>query len=750
MLAAFAAFAVVASFATIYGVQLHVEDAMASFQSSMTRGGQVDHLRLGALRQLARLRDVLDGRRQPNESYHAERDAFFVALEEYVRFAPAGTGAHDWTDLRHLAGALRQEFDHCLALAESDRQAARQLMNERIAKDLGPALGSRLQSARTALDDSRQRSVDSLVATHTQVLILAAVVGASGAGLVAIGAALIRRWLMVPIGRLQRAVEEFGRGSLELRLEAASNDELGALGATLNRMAASLVEARADLRRSEAKYRSLFENLRDAVVICDADGNLVECHDGDARLLARETGEHVGCHLLDVWPHWRSGRTDWVSLIDYVMTSGRQFRAVAVVLPCGDGTGDDAVVDLVAYPVEYGDVRYAAIVLRDVSERRRLEEQVRQAEAMEATVTFARGVAHDFNNLLTSAIGRLSLVEPTIADPQQRERIRAAARACWQAAGLSSRLLNFANASEGYPQVFCLDEVVDLILSSLDEDLLEGIRLVREGDPSVLVRIDRDHLTRVVLNLIRNACEAMPNGGGLRIRTESGPAAGAVADQASSRCAVLTVADTGCGMTQEVRQRVFEPFFTTKEGKSRRGRGMGLAVVYAAVRSAGGSIRVESQVGVGTEFQIHLPAGEGTPEPADIPTGRGWLEGGSGTILLVEDDQAMLRTCAEAFEECGYSVITAEGVCDAQAKVAASRSGGVDLAVIDVHLPDGNGVHLAAELVRASPGLRLVFISGFAGTEVPSELEPHVRARLLKPFHLDTLARAVSAALADP
>ena len=751
LLSAFAVFAVVASFATIYGVQLHVESAVTSFHRSMDQTGQVDHLRLAVRDQVARLRDVVNGVREPDESYLAEQDALFITLEEFVRFAPSCPSSFDWEEILRLTRSLRKEFKRCRTLARDSRtDDARRLLNERIQGDLLAALDARLQTARTVLDDSRRQSVSDLVATNTQVLILAAVVGVMGAGLVAVGAALIRRWLMTPISRLQKAIEEIGRGNLGLRIELGDNGELNALGDTLNRMAASLVKAQSDLHTSEEKYRSLFANLRDAVVICDVGGRVVEHHDGDAHLLGDENAANIGRHLLAIWPLWRSGTIEWSSLIDHVMRSGTQFRAAAAVLQRGDGGDEDVVVDLVAYPVEYGDARYAAIVLRDVTERERLAKQARQAETMEATVTLARGIAHDFTNLLTSATGTLSLLERNVSDTKQRERIETAARACWQAAGLASRLLNFATSNEGHPQVFCLAEVVELILHSLDEELLDAIQVRCDCDESVLVKIDRDQLTQIILNLIRNACEAMPGGGELRIKAEPATMNGIAGVQAGAKYSVLSIADSGSGMTPEVKQRIFEPFFTTKGRHAHHGRGMGLAVVYAAVNNAFGSIRVESHVGVGTEFQVHLPTGEGAPAPVELPVCTDPVKTGTGTIFLVEDNRSMLQACTEALERWGYSVVAADCGSDAQSMVASVRGHALDLAVIDVDLPDGNGLALARELLNANPKLRLIFTTSFTDIDLPKELEPQVRARLLKPFRFHTLAQTVSKTLSRP
>jgi two-component system cell cycle sensor histidine kinase/response regulator CckA len=421
---------------------------------------------------------------------------------------------------------------------------------------------------------------------------------------------LVRRWIIVPIRDLQEATREFGRGNLGFRLAARSPDELGALGQAMNGMAEGLARAQADLQVSEAKYRSLFRNLRDATLICDAQGVVLECHDGDTNLLGEMTQVCVGRSLLDIGPQGHAETPDWSALIGQVLTQSAQVRLSDLRLRRGANGEKTAIVDLVAYPVEFGPVRCVAVVLRDVTERRQLERQTRHAEAMEATVTFARGVAHDFNSLLTSAIGSLSALKPEIGNGLLAERIRRALRACGQAAGLSKALLGFAGGDRGNPEVLCLRETVELILESLDEAFFEGVRLRTDLSKSVSVNIDRDQLTQIVLNLIRNAREAMPDGGELSVKVGAGrPPTSPDADGRPTH-AILVVADTGCGLSANVKERLFEPFFTTKGRAARRSRGLGLAVVYAAVKNADGFIQAEGEPGVGATFGVYLPLAE--------------------------------------------------------------------------------------------------------------------------------------------
>lgn len=271
---------------------------------------------------------------------------------------------------------------------------------------------------------------------------------------------------------------------------------------------------------------------------------------------------------------------------------------------------------MVAYAVEYGQGRHIAIVLRDVTQRQRLERQARRAEAMSAALTLARGVAHDFNNLLTSTMGTLSQLA---ADGGDGQRVQTALRACRHAAALARKLLEFASGDHGHPQLLCLRRTTELILQSFDESFFDRIRVHTEWAPAALVMIDPDQLTQIVLNMLQNAREAMPDGGQLRIAVEAVTASNPLDGGRAGPFAVLTVADSGRGLTPDVRERLFEPFFSTKSGQSGRRRGMGLAIVYAAVRNAGGFIDVHSAPGAGTRFRVYLPLRSAPHSAPDEP-----------------------------------------------------------------------------------------------------------------------------------
>jgi signal transduction histidine kinase/HAMP domain-containing protein len=515
--------------------------------------------------------------------------------------------------------------------ARGDASAAREIVETRIQGQLAPELSSKMTRARLLLDESRNQATRQLGATSRRTMALTTVIACAAGLLVLAGTMLIHRWLIGPVAELHAATQQLTAGRFDQRCGVRGPDELGRLGEALNLLAQRVSEARAGLEVSESKHRSLFRNLRDAVVICDVDGKVLEYHDGDSRLLGVEGHEHIGRPLLEVWPEWRSVTTDWPATLR-AAADGKRLQVPTVVLGCDEARRPECVADFLVYRIESGPSRQVAIVARDVSAWHRLQRRVRQAETMEAVGTLAGGLAHDFNNLLTSVTAALNMLAEELQGTGHAERIDMALRACRQAAGLSKRLLNFATSAHGDPQRFRIGEMVEVILGSLDPSFLEGIEIRRELSSPLMVRMDRDQFTQVVLNLIRNAREAMPEGGRLNIMIEAVQARDPEEGTEELAYAVLVVDDSGVGMTPEVRRHIFEPLFTTKSRASGRGRGLGLAIVYSAIKNAGGFVRLTSTPGQGTTFRVHLPVVEGG---AVLPAGP---TGGAGLIEQAHPD----------------------------------------------------------------------------------------------------------------
>jgi signal transduction histidine kinase len=631
LLAVFAAFAVFSASATIYSTHWYVESAARDFEFAVGYATHAERLSMALGPQASLLRAVTHDPYAGVRPYFVARDEFQTLMSQTAQFSFREKQDGAWSRLERLNERLVTESDRCLAALEAGRrEAAQAIVAASIEAELLPEMASRLSEIRGQLNSRLNASSRTLASSSRTVLLMAIAVAALDAAFVAVGAVLIRRWLIRPIEDLRFAAERFATGDLTGRVALTAKDEFGDLGRSMNQMAESLTRVQSDLIASETKNRMLFQNLRDAVVLVDERGIVVEYHDSDTGLLGVEGDENVGRALLDVWPKWRDFGCDWEAVLTAAVREGRRYRAISVNFSETATARSSFVVDLLVYRVEFGAARFAAIVLRDVTDRCELERRLRQAETMEAVGTLASGLAHDFSNLLAGVIGNLSVLEGQLANETHAERIRAAVRTCWQASALSRRLLNFAGSACGQPQVFCVRDAVRTILDALDPSFLEGIEVTTQFELSVMVRLDPDQFTQSVLNLIRNAREAMPDGGRLSVGIEVATARHPDGGRSELPYAVLEIRDSGCGMTPEVQARVFEPFYTTKSRASSRGRGMGMAIVYAAVRNAGGFIRVQSEPQQGTSFRIYLPAAGSLsptteePGPIDNPASSGF------------------------------------------------------------------------------------------------------------------------------
>jgi PAS domain S-box-containing protein len=396
---------------------------------------------------------------------------------------------------------------------------------------------------------------------------------------------------------------------------------------------------------------------------------------------------------------------------------------------------------------------YLLTYLRDVTDRRTLEDQLRQAQKMEAVGQLAGGIAHDFNNLLTAIIGNgeLLLREMELSD-QRRLDVLEINRAAHRAATLTRQLLAFSRKQILQPRLLGLNQVVTELSAMLRRVIGEHVELRLDLDPTLgPVLADPGQMEQVITNLAVNGRDAMPSGGTLTIRTanldgahvpHSGPDEG----ELLGPHVALAVSDTGVGMDDRTRARLFEPFFTTKE--LGRGTGLGLATVYGIVRQSGGHIRVHTRLHQGSTFTVYLPSAEGPSDASDEASGTTEALGGAGTVLVVEDEEAVRTLACRVLRGKGYRVLEA-----ASADLALAILGGshepIDLLVTDVVMPGMSGPLLAQRLIGHHPALRVLYMSGYAEEAIERQGSLPAGGDLLeKPFTADQLARRVRAAIA--
>jgi len=501
-------------------------------------------------------------------------------------------------------------------------------------------------------------------------------------------------------------------------------------------------EATAALQRSEQRYRELFVSHPVAMAVWDpATRQILAANDAALRQYGYRGDEIVGLpierlvhpddlpRLLAAMPRFSSG-----------LDGAAPFRHVR-------GDGSVLEVEVTGHEIDWSGRPARVVMALDVTARRQLEQQLRQAQKMEAIGRLAGGIAHDFNNLLTAIGGYTRLLidsfEP--GDPRQddADQIRIAAE---RAATLTGQLLAFSRG--GMVQAAQLDlnavvrEIEPLLRRLIGEHIVVETSL-RAAVPWVLA--DRAQLDQVLVNLAINGRDAMPDGGTLRIETEHIDAQAAWRQGLNNGAHVLlVVSDTGVGIAEDVREQVFEPFFTTKGPGS--GTGLGLATVYATVRQAGGRIRLASEPGRGTVFRITLPAAlapQATlPRLAETPA-----DGPAADILLVEDEAAVRDYVVRVLKGAGHRVTTADDG-DAGLAVGSATREPFDLLISDVVMPGLGGLALARELRARRPGLRVLLVSGY--TEEAADAADAGFDLLPKPFTADELLSRVRRALDIP
>jgi two-component system, cell cycle sensor histidine kinase and response regulator CckA len=548
-----------------------------------------------------------------------------------------------------------------------------------------------------------------------------------------------RSWLGVPlrtpgakIGVL--VVQDYERENVYTQRDLEFLDSVGGqIALAIERKRAE--EAR---RENEARLRVLIEQLPAVLWTVDTDLRFTSILGAGLTRLGLRQNQLVG-----------------VSLSDYFETPDRTFPLIAAHHRAVSGEPR-------TFPLEWKDGSYACHVepLRsvrgevqgaicmalDVTDRKQLEEQFRQAQKMEAVGRLAGGIAHDFNNLLMVIQGYADLLAERLpaGDSLHRnaEQIQTAAQ---RASALTRQLLAFSRKQIMEPKVLSVHAVVSEMEKMLRRLIGEDIDLATSTMPDLwLVKADRGQIEQVIMNLAVNARDAMPSGGRLTIETSNVELDASTSHPtialAPGKYVVLSVTDNGCGMDEKTQAHIFEPFFTTKE--KGKGTGLGLATVYGVVKQSGGYIWVYSELGHGTTFKIYLPKIE---EEADSTDHGGLADSqslprGSGVVLLVEDERGVRELTREYLEMSGYKVLAAENGHTAL-ELAALHIGPIDLLITDVVMPGINGKELADRVNTIRPGTKVLYMTGYTDQAIVRRGSLAAGAVLLqKPFTLATLA----------
>lgn len=515
----------------------------------------------------------------------------------------------------------------------------------------------------------------------------------------------------------------------------------GAIGIALD--VTARVVAETALRLSEQSYRSLVEEAPYGICRATESGQLLQVNRAMLEMLGYDSGFEADLLVRDLpvifgtpecFYSWRN------QLLSGQMTQGYEATWI-----CKNGLKIHVRLGGRAVRKRGGEVLFLDILSENITERRELQSRLGQAQKMQAVGQLAGGVAHDFNNLLMVIGGQTELVLEETQDEEIRRRLDHVKQAADRAASLTKQLLAFSRRQVLQSKVVDLNNVIGHAIGMLTRLIRENITFTfNPGQHLGFVRTDPNQIEQVLMNLVVNAQDAMPDGGKLTVETQTvqieAMEEGTLGTVESGSYVVIAVRDTGIGMDRETQSRIFEPFFTTKEPGE--GTGLGLSMVYGVVKQCGGHIRVESQLGKGTSVAVYLPRVD-EPAPARFESARSDSPRGSEIILFAEDEESVRELVVTYLKHLGYQVLAASDG-SAALEIARTFPHKIDLLLTDLVLPKMGGRELAEELGKLVRQLKVIFVSGYAGHGVVGNALDFPDAYFLsKPFSMHRLAMII-------
>ncbi len=566
---------------------------------------------------------------------------------------------------------------------------------------------------------------------------------------------LAMQLLTRPLQTLAKRTQEIADGNLEGdSLEITSKDEIGSLAESFNKMTANLKKTLSGLQKSEESYRSIFENSIEGILQSTIEGEVLNANPAMAKMLGYASAEElIGAHLdlnqdiyvnpddrqtllsqilrkgmindFEVQYRRRDNEIIWVSLSSFLVrnASGEPLRIEGMVANISDRK-------------------------RGEQERRKLFEQLAQAQKLEAVGQLAGGVAHDFNNMLSVIIGQtqLALLRVQPSDPFYKPFVEIQ-NAAEHSANLTKQLLAFARKQTVAPKMIDLNQAINDTLTLLRRLISEDIELVLHSAAEVWpIFIDPDQIKQILTNLCVNARDAIAGIGQINIETKNvsfdADYCANYPDVRPGDYVSLTVSDTGSGMDKETQKHIFEPFFTTKEVV--KGTGLGLATVYGIVKQNNAFINIYSEPGQGTIFRLYFPRCQDVHQTSSPKALEKLINIDMGTVLLVEDEPRILTVTKQILEELGCRVVAVKSPSEAL-KIAEDPSYSIDLLITDVVMPEMNGRELALRVATIRPDIRCLFMSGYTADIIAHKgvLDEGVNF-IQKPFTVQNLVEKIN------
>lgn len=678
-----------------------------------TFNGDVDR----AIQALSSLRAGQERERQFT-GLEAIRTMFSSQMDDLIQLAKLG----DWRSLQ---------------MRSQSRDPVLSALSESLVRDIDGLVAEQKRQELEEIERARNRAMLTLLMIGLATLMIAAFLGWR-----------VTRTIGGRLRQMDAAVRALGRGEFHQRVNVAGDDEIGRLASVFNDMSARLSELYETLQRSEAQFRSLIENVSDFIVVLQADGIIRYASPS----FEREAGEGrslIGRKIVDLAVEEdRAAVEDLLAAVqgkrapgeDLSIRSDAEFRIRRT-------TGELRTLEVSATNLlHHSAVKGIVVNARDVTERRRLEEQLMRAQRMEAIGTLSGGVAHDFNNILTVILGHTEvLLQALGSSPQTAEHLKSIDEASRRASVLTRQLLAFSRKQVLQPKVFNLNSLILDLDKMLRRMISENIELKTAIFPDLgAIKADPGQIEQVVMNLVVNASDAIKGGGRITIET-----ANVTLDEDYVRAhpgarigthIMLAVSDTGEGILPEIMPHIFEPFFTTKEVG--RGTGLGLSTVYGIVKQSGGNVWVYSQPGRGTTFKVYLPR---VDEPATAVPAllQPVVSSGAETILLVEDEPALRELIKIALARSGFTVLDVAGPADALA-LCKNYSAPLHLLLTDVVMPGMDGPALAKQVLTERPDIKILYMSGYATNFIMHDGAVDAGTNFLeKPFHPRALLNKV-------